>query len=672
MIVLGLLPLFVLLLLWLAILGNAAGLPHRQAFLVAAAAWGAWLALASELLGAFRWITFAGLLAAWLLPLALLLVLPGLRRAIGRGKERARAALAAVRGWSWFEKALLGGLLLEALLLLVIAWLAPPNTNDAMQYHLARVMHWLQDGSLAHYPAAINRQLWQPPWAELAILNLMGLSGSDRWANLVQWFAFLGCWVGVSALAGRLGAGRRGQLLAAWVCALLPMGILQATGSQNDLVAAFWLLGALVWVLKAHQGCTQPDTKGFAGLRWPEWGALGAAVGLGLLTKGTFAVFVLPALGWLLVSALRALKNHPAGRKIAWGQLAGAILLGAACVALLNGPHWARNVRSYGSPFGPQVSQDSLKNQPLGLASLYSNTLRNAAQQLAMPVGKVNALSEKIVGKLHAWVGLDANEAGFTHTPGANEGFKVKFSNKNEELAGSPLDFLLILAALLAALCARRKNGPFLFLGAVLAAAFLFYSFLFNWQTWGNRLFLPLYVAGTALAGCWLERWKKAGGLAAALVLLLVALPPLFLNTSRPVLAWQKEPQTPFSVFDTGRGTLQFVNSPEQYNAWTSLSVELKNRAPACKTVGFWVGPGQAEYALWTLLSPTARERRLEFVDLANPHSSGVGGIAYPLGDIDPCAIISTQYDYNQDIPGYSLAATHSGSLLYLRNDIKQ
>ncbi len=667
---LALLPLITLLLAWLAILGKAESLGRRQAFFDAAAIWGAWMVLASEGLGAIHQLHFTGLLIAWLLPLALLLGLPGLRRSIWRGKERAFAAIRSARAWTGFEKTLLGGLMLEALLLLVIAWLAPPNTNDAMQYHLARVMHWLQDGSLAHYPAAIDRQLWQPPWAELAILNLMGLSGSDHWANLVQWSAFLGCWIGVSGLAARLGIGRKGQLLAAWTCALLPMGILQATGAQNDLVAAFWLLGVLMLVVRAQQRCRETGANGFGGLAWPEWGLLGLTVGLGLLTKGTFAIFVLPALAWLLVSALRSLRVKPGARK-GWFKLGGVILLGAVCVILLNGPHWARNWQSYASPFGPQVSQDSLKNQPLGLASLYSNTLRNAAQQLALPVGKVNVLIQAAVQKMHAWVGLDVNEPGFTHTPGNNAGFTVKFSNKNEELAGSPLDFGLIFLALGIAIFARKKNLPVILLGTVLAAAFLMYSFFFNWQTWGNRLFLPLYVSGAVLVGWWMERWHKVGQWAAALLLLAVALPSLFLNTSRPVLAWQKEPQTPFSVFTASRGYLQFINSPEQYNAWTSLSEELKQRAPQCTEVGYWLGPGEAEYALWTLFSPTAQERRLEFIDLAVPKASALAGIAYPLGEFDPCAILSTRFDYNQDIPGYSLAAAHSGSQLYLRNDQK-
>lgn len=662
-------PIIVLALLYLALLGalEQPGFPIHRRFvlLFALAAWGSWLALASELLSLLHRIDFAGLLTLWLLPLALLLGLPGLRRAIWRGKDEFIAAVRRISRWVWQDKLLLGGLAIEALLLLVIAWIAPPNTNDAMQYHLARVMHWLQNSSLAHYPTAIDRQLWQPPWAELAIMNLMGLAGSDRWANLVQWAAFIGTWGGVAGLAAELGAGRRGQLLAAWAAAMLPMGILQATASQNDLVAALWLVGVLLFVAHAHRRCADPTAAGLAGLTWLGWTGLALIIGLGLLTKGTFTVFALPALFWLLISALRSINAQRNGSRVrsGWVKLAGIILIGAAAVLLLNGPHWMRNLRAYGSPFGPRDAQTSLTNQPLGVAGLYSNLLRNMAQEAATPLGTINQVIGNAVGQLHAWVGLNENSAGFSH--GTDEtGFIIQYSNNNEELAGYLLHFWLV-AVILGSVFLKRNKPAWVIFASVLLAAFLSCSFLFRWQPWGNRLVLPLYVIGAGLVGAWLEGRRPLGQALVALLLLVGALPALLTNTARPVLPIQKAPETSLSIFTTGRGALQFVNSPEQYNPWISLSVELKQRSPQCREIGYWIGSGDPEYALWTLFSPSARERRLEYYDPTAP----VDQAAYPLGNFSPCAIFSSRFDYNEDIPGYFLAASHTGSRLYLRND---
>jgi hypothetical protein len=663
----ALIPPIVLVLVWLALQGASSqpGFPIHRRFVLffTLAAWGGWLALASELLSILHRIDLAGLISIWLLPLALLLGLPGLRRAIWRGTSELIAGVRLTNRWMWQEKLLLGGLAFEALLLLVIAWIAPPNTNDAMQYHLARVMHWLQNGSLAYYPSAIDRQLWQPPWAELVIMNLMGLAGSDRWANLVQWAAFIGIWAGVAGLAAELGAGRRGQMLAAWAAAMLPMGILQATASQNDLVAALWLAGVLQLVVHAHRHGADPTADGLAGLTWLEWTGLAMLISLGLLTKGTFAIFVLPPLGWLLISALRSVNVQRSGSvaRTGWVKLGKVILIGVAAVLLFNGPHWARNGQTYGNPFGPRDAQTGLTNQPLGAAGLYSNLLRNMAQEAATPVGAVNQAIGNGVSWLHTLVGLKANADGFTHGTG-EPGFVIQYSTNNEELAGYLLHFLLGIIVLFFLLFHRNRPVWSIFAGVLLAAYFS-YSFLFRWQLWGNRLILPLYVIGAALIGTWLEGRKPFWQVVVVLSLAAGSLPALLTNTARPVLPIQNAPDASFSIFSTDRGALQFVNSPEQYNPWISLLVELKQRAPQCDEIGYWIGSGDPEYALWTLFSPTARERRLEYFDptrLVEP-------AAYPLGRFSPCAIFSSRFDYNEDIPGFTLAASHTGSRLYLR-----
>jgi hypothetical protein len=86
----------------------------------------------------------------------------------------------------------------------VIAVVAPPNTWDGMSYHMARVAHWIQDQSVRHFSTSYLPQLYQMPWAEFAITHLQILSGSDIFANCVQWGGMAGSLIGVSWLAGLL------------------------------------------------------------------------------------------------------------------------------------------------------------------------------------------------------------------------------------------------------------------------------------------------------------------------------------------------------------------------------------------------------------------------------------------------------------------------------------
>src|SRR6185436_18718037 len=78
------------------------------------------------------------------------------------------------------------------LVTLAVALVAAPNTWDSMTYHLPRVAHWAANGSVEHYPTSIDRQLWQPPFAEYLVLLSWVAIGGDRLANLPAWLAAAG------------------------------------------------------------------------------------------------------------------------------------------------------------------------------------------------------------------------------------------------------------------------------------------------------------------------------------------------------------------------------------------------------------------------------------------------------------------------------------------------
>ena len=113
-------------------------------------------------------------------------------------------------------------------LLALTAWLAPPNTFDALAYHMPRIVYWAQARSVAFFPTTYLSQISSPPLDEFLKLHAYVLWGGDRLVNLVSVAAFAGCIIGVSAIAGALGLSARSQAFAALLCATLPSGILQA------------------------------------------------------------------------------------------------------------------------------------------------------------------------------------------------------------------------------------------------------------------------------------------------------------------------------------------------------------------------------------------------------------------------------------------------------------
>ncbi len=586
--------------------GELAG--WRDSALRAALLWGAYLALSSEVLSLFHALTGAGVLGVWALALAVTLALVGKPAlAAWRGRPPARLSL-RIGGES-----LLGGLIaLFCAILLVIAVLAPPNTNDALQYHLSRVMHWVQDGSLQFYATPADRQIWMPVWAETAILNFVLLAGSDRWANLVQWGIMLLALAGISLAAARLGAGRRAQLLAAAFAVSLPMGILQASSSQNDYVTAAWAVCLAYFCLRLS---LQSEFS------WPDLGFAALAAGLGVLTKGTFFVFALPFLAGL--GAALWLKFRP---KVFFQ----AILAGGLVVAALNAGFWSRNLATYGSLTGPEKAMTGLVNQAFGWQPLVSNLVRNATLQLGTPYDAVNGPLLAAVTGLHTWLGLDVSDPRLSL-----DDYWVK-RLQSEDYASNIFHFLSIIPTLLllapaAAGLWRRVDRHYLaesgaawqglkpallYAGGVLLT-YVFFALVFKWQRTGSRLLLAFFVLwapvfGLALQNLGKSRLSRLAGLGLALLLMFGSTKELLSNPSRPLLPlFQGGP----SLLSTSRTDLLFANYREAASFYLPLIETIK--AQGCTRVGLMLDSRDMEYPLWALLSPSGTEVHFEHLRAA-------------------------------------------------------
>jgi hypothetical protein len=303
-----------------------------------------------------------------------------------------------------------------------------------MTYHLARVAHWAQNRSLAHYPTHNVRQLYMAPGAELIILNLQLLVGADRLVNLPQWGALIGSAAAASLLAMRLGAGWRGQLAAAVVAATIPHGVASASGAQNDLVAAFWLLAAatLTWEYRRRP-------------HWANAAAAGGAFGLGVLTKSTFFPYGLP-FGLLLAAAAWQAR----GRR-AWRPLLTAGLIAAA----LNAPWTIRNYAVFGHPLVDRQERGSYQNETHAPAALASVALRSAAMHLATPSEPINRAVYRAVAAVHRALGLELDDPRTTYLGTA---FRPPEFSLHEDRATAPLHLLLALGCGAAALGARRAR----------------------------------------------------------------------------------------------------------------------------------------------------------------------------------------------------------------------
>jgi 4-amino-4-deoxy-L-arabinose transferase-like glycosyltransferase len=469
-------------------------------------------------------------------------------------------------------------------------------------------MHWIQNKSLSHYPSHNLRQLYLNPWAEYAVLNFQLLTNNDKTANLLQWFSMVGSAIGVSLIAELFGASKRGQILSGIFCATLPMGILQASSTQNDYVVAFWLVCFAYYTLLFFQTGN------------PEHSPLiGGALGLAMLTKGTTYIYALPLLVWLCFTMVY--KLH--GRSLSY-------LTAIALIALmLNIGHYSRNLLLFNNPLLVQDGPFSFSNAKMSVPLLASNLVRNSAIHLGSPVEEANLFFEKSIDGFHQLIGLKVNDQNITW-PGIE--FRIPRMILHEDFAGNPLHLVLITGSVLLLLLHKDKQTVTQeFFYSNLAGIILF-NLLFRWQPWNSRLHLPSFVLWSPVVGLIISRFPKLKIFSFFIgsTLLLSALPWVLTNSMRPIAG-------PNNIFLRDRYSLYFSAREHLIDSYQSAGVLLAKSS--CNQFGLLMNSDGPEYLLWvTLKDLYPGTFRLEHINVNN--SSNVLAEKDPYITFNPCTLI--------------------------------
>jgi hypothetical protein len=562
--------------------------PLRLAVARAAVVLGGYGVVSVEVLSAFDLLTTGGVIAVWVLALAVVGTAAWLRRhrtAPGGGQA---GPLLSERWYALSRAERILALAVVGLVVaeLVLALASPPNTYDSQTYHLPKIEHWAAQHDVDFYPVRIHRQVTYAPGAEYLLLHLRLLTGVDTLYALLQWSAGVVAILLATRLTAQLGGSRRAQLLAAFVLAAAPAVVLESSSTQTDLVVAAWVACLATLVLDGVRGAPIRQTVLL----------FGVATGLIALTKQTGLFAAAPLLLWWGLARISRADRRV--RTTAGVVGSAAVVLGLT--AAIAGPFVWRVYTEFGHPLGPDYLRNSITMQRHDPAALLVNGVRLGQSVLDTPIPGLSDWSAAGVRALGRAVGVDASDPAITfdHTT-----FPETVWYPSEDKAAYPVQALLMIAGTLAALAGRGRPRAY---AAVILVALVLHTALVKWQPWGNRLFLYLAVLAAPLAGLLVDevlaresvparrrRAVLAGAMAAVLALGGVA------GGLSALYGWPRRLVGNQSVFvlDDWRG--RFVTRPSWADDYTAVAAVV--RASGARRIGIIQQNDSWEYPWWLL-----------------------------------------------------------------------
>ena len=623
-----LLPIAVFLLLFRALLHR--GDSTREAVLRAAVISVTVLVTITELLSIPYLITRNAIITSWTIVLIAIVgfLVISLKRTPPPARPSSQPAIHLPSGLASLDIYLSATIVAILVIIGAIAVIAPPNTADAMEYHLPRMIFWVSNHTVRNYPTPDYAQLIQGPAAEFITLHTYLLFGSDRLVNLVEFLSLIGSAVAVSLIAGKLGTGRTGQLFAGLFVVSIPEAILESSGAMTTVVVSFWIVTASYFTIRAVNRKRLVDIITAA-----------LAVGLALLTKG-IAFIYLPFL------ILGCIVLGPAGNRIWMFKRIPLLIVIALC---LNAPQFIRSYQVTGTPLGAPFPAAGPRlrfgNDRITPASIAASIIRHASLHMETPSDKINGRIEAIARRAIRLTGRDPDDPGSVWL---GYPFYIGHPSRLETQAGNPLHFLLLIVTFAVLPFVVRRIGPegrpVIWYAAGTLCAFIAFCAVIRWQPWGSRFHLPLFIVAAAIIGNFIGRFDKQRILIAALSMLLIlnALPYLLSNSIRSMLHTKDFP----TIYEP-RADLYFADqhtalAPEYLalaaaiNASHCRAIAIDAYLPAPDSEIINSPPAFFIYPLLAQLHIDGLTRTLRYVDVQN----STRRFALTKATAPPCAIV--------------------------------
>ncbi|WP_298355788.1 hypothetical protein [Runella sp.] len=397
--------------------------------------------------------------------------------------------------------------------LFFLAIYAPPNNVDSINYHLTRVVCWLQNHNVKHYPTFHVQQLYHNVMSEYLLLHVLALSGTDYFLNLVQWSAMIGTVFGIGLISKELGFSLQNQVIVGVLQLSLPIGILEASTTQNDYVATFFFISFLYFGLKILDNFTWNNAS---------WMILSLA--WGGFTKYPIFFYAFPYCLWI---GFQLLKKQ--GLKVTFSLFCAAFL----CLILVFMPFFWRNYQLFNnilSPsFGHPLFVENIATERHGLLYPLSNAVKNTGLHLGLPNSAWNAQIDNLITHVHQLIGISINDSLISL-----DIYRTQFVIQ-EDMSGN---FLMFISCILASIWLLFQKGHSKFKGILICTiiGFLIFCTAAKFQLWSSRTHMPLFAQGVILVGLFLSKLPKNRKVSISFLFVLAALPYVINNFNKPLI----------------------------------------------------------------------------------------------------------------------------------------
>lgn len=479
-------------------------------------------------------------------------------------------------------------LLVTGMTVLLLALFTVPYNWDSMAYHLPRIMHWIQNQSVAHYAANDVRQLASPVLAEFVNLQVYLLTGKrDIFFNLLQAVSYLiDAWL-IYEISKKIKTHKKYAALATFIFMTMPIAFAEALNTQVDLFATLWILIFVYYyidLLEKKSITADKETTLKAVL-------MALSISFGYLTKPSVNVGMAFLLFVLLV---KCFFTHSRLQELLKIFLA---VIPFVFIPLL--PEWIRNYQTFLALGDASVGARQLIGT-LQPNYIIVNAIKNFAHNFPnIYVFSSGELVRRIVSVIATILHVNLNDP--TISEDGLEYIMKEPPVYGHDTATNPIILTLVVFCFLFYLIRNRKSktlgNRYTIYSMIM---FILFCGVVRWEPYVSRYMLPYLALLCPMVGYQLQEitsGEKKVSIGKEMIPIIYF---LCLSSLISLFLYHKE-QIPEDVFDRSAG--YFTNSKGMYPEYKEVFLKIEEND--YRTIGIKISPANFEYPMWKLMENT-------------------------------------------------------------------